>query len=284
VEAALWENLMMGDIGRFFWKDQNRRFLGASRSFLEYYGFASQQEILGKTDEDLGWHVNPGPFRKDEERVIEQGESVHGAVGDCIVRGRQHTILAYKNPLYCDGKIIGLLGRFVDTEEVIESMEHRSQWVTVDPISGLSNSTGIAATFRNYIESLWQEGKYFAVMQVRVPEYASFCQRYGEEAGNALLARLGQILSEIAGWHYVAGRISGSQFVLFIQQEPEEAVRALADKIRNNIQTVHRLDGWQFACTVHITASFLNTENAGPDQYSRILDAIMAALGKAIEL
>lgn len=284
VEAALWENLMMGDIGRFFWKDQNRRFLGASRSFLEYYGFASQQEILGKTDEDLGWHVNPGPFRKDEERVIEQGESVHGAVGDCIVRGRQHTILAYKNPLYCDGKIIGLLGRFVDTEEVIESMEHRSQWVTVDPISGLSNSTGIAATFRNYIESLWKEGKYFAVMQVRVPEYASFCQRYGEEAGNALLARLGQILSEIAGWHYVAGRISGSQFVLFIQQEPEEAVRALAEKIRNNIQTVHRLDGWQFACTVHITASFLNTENAGPDQYSRILDAIMAALGKAIEL
>jgi diguanylate cyclase (GGDEF)-like protein len=275
---------MMGDIGRFFWKDQNRRFLGASRSFLEYYGFASQQDIIGKTDEDLGWHVNPEPFRKDEERVIQQGENVHGAVGDCIVHGRQRTILAYKNPLYRDGKIIGLLGRFVDAEEVIESMEHRSQWVTVDPISGLSNSTGIAATFRNYIESLWQEGKYFDVMQVRVPEYASFCQRYGEEAGNALLARLGQILSEIAGWHYVAGRISGSQFVLFIQQEPEEAVRALAAKLRNAIQTVHRLDGWQCACTVHITASLVTMENAGPDRYVKMFDAVMAEFGKAIEL
>jgi len=37
-----------------FWKDAERRFRGANQAFLDYYGFASIHDILGKTDEDMG--------------------------------------------------------------------------------------------------------------------------------------------------------------------------------------------------------------------------------------
>ena len=33
-----------------FWKDKERRFLGANKMFLDYYGLSSVDEIIGKTD------------------------------------------------------------------------------------------------------------------------------------------------------------------------------------------------------------------------------------------
>ncbi len=38
-------------------------FLGANRAFLDYYEFPSGLVIIGKTDEDMGWHQEEKPFR-----------------------------------------------------------------------------------------------------------------------------------------------------------------------------------------------------------------------------
>lgn len=45
-----------------FWKDADRRFLGANKDFLDYYGFRDENEIIGKNDEDMGWHTEPDPY------------------------------------------------------------------------------------------------------------------------------------------------------------------------------------------------------------------------------
>lgn len=47
-----------------FWKDAERRFLGVNKAFLDYYGFPSEDVLIGKTDEDMGWHSDPDPFKK----------------------------------------------------------------------------------------------------------------------------------------------------------------------------------------------------------------------------
>ena len=36
-----------------FWKDDQRRFVGVNQAFLDYYGFSSESELIGKTDEDM---------------------------------------------------------------------------------------------------------------------------------------------------------------------------------------------------------------------------------------
>jgi PAS domain-containing protein len=111
----------------YFWKDINRRFMGASRSFLDYYGFGSVKEILGKTDEDMGWHVEPNAFMKDELDVLQNGSRVLLAKGKCIARGKQRTILASKIPIYRDGKIVGLMGSFFDAENLTRSLTDKYQ-------------------------------------------------------------------------------------------------------------------------------------------------------------
>ena len=96
-----------------FWKDAERRFTGVSKAFLEYYGFDSEQVLLGKNDEDMGWHSDPDPYKNDELRVL-QGESTTRVPGMCFCKGENRHIVASKSPLYEDGKIVGLVGSFED--------------------------------------------------------------------------------------------------------------------------------------------------------------------------
>jgi PAS domain S-box-containing protein len=97
-----------------FWKDTQRRFLGANKAFLDYYGFDSVEVILGKTDEEMGWHPDPTPYENDEKLILEQGISTMRVPGICLSHGEARNIVASKSPLYENGKIIGLVGSFED--------------------------------------------------------------------------------------------------------------------------------------------------------------------------
>lgn len=113
----LWDSLLsMRKLG-FFWKDEHRRFVGVSPYFLEYYGFDSAADVVGKTDEDVGWHVRPGKFANDELGVIKDGVCVEEAHGTCIAKGDIREIVANKVPIYLHNKIIGLLGCFRDVTQ-----------------------------------------------------------------------------------------------------------------------------------------------------------------------
>lgn len=99
----------------FFWKDRDRRFLGASHAFLKTYGLALE-DILGKTDEDMGWHVDNSRYRDEEERVLRQGVVSRNVPGECIIHGRIHHIRATKFPVYEGNEIAGLAGYFMDVD------------------------------------------------------------------------------------------------------------------------------------------------------------------------
>lgn len=110
-----------------FWKDADRRFLGANKAFLDYYGFSDESEILGKNDEEMGWHTEPEFYKNDEERILQEGISTYRVRGKCIARGKNRDIVASKSPLIVDGKIVGLVGSFDDvTREAEQQTEiHR---------------------------------------------------------------------------------------------------------------------------------------------------------------
>ncbi|MCR5294358.1 MAG: response regulator [Lachnospiraceae bacterium] len=99
-----------------FWKDTKRRFVGVNQAFLDFYGFPSDEVLIGKTDEDMGWHDDPEPFKSDEERVLA-GATTHLVHGTCRVHGKNRDIFATKAPAYDGDEIIGLVGSFIDATE-----------------------------------------------------------------------------------------------------------------------------------------------------------------------
>ena len=62
----------------------------------------------------MGWHPNPGPYKNDEELVLETGISTYRVPGKCMAEGELRDIVASKAPLIVDGKIVGLVGSFDD--------------------------------------------------------------------------------------------------------------------------------------------------------------------------
>ena len=275
---VLWDNLIANAREMYFWKDRERRFLGASQSFLDYYGLNSVRDILGKTDEDMHWHVEPEPFRKDELDVLEQGKVIRDAMGKCIIRGTLHHIVASKMPIYRDGEIVGLIGRFCDAEDFAEEQTRNRRLTLIDPVTGLFSSRGVMESLSGYLEELWRDGTHFAICQVFLHEYDLFRRVYGEDAGNALLVRTGEAISRVCGNNAVIGRIADSQFFLLLQYRQKSEIRETAERIRQGIGDIHAVGTWRVTCTADVAYAFATEETIGEDMYSTMILRVMKEL------
>ena len=161
-----------------FWKDTRRRFLGVNQAFLNYYGFPSANMLIGKTDEDMGWHSDPDPFKNDEEEVL-RGNSTYRVHGTCIARGVERDILATKSPIYENGKIVGLVGTFEDVSE-----EYRWQRENARFTSILENVPGGIAIFRKEGRAILciYANRFFLNMLGFIDEYMVVGRPYQEIA------------------------------------------------------------------------------------------------------
>ena len=122
-DSILFDSVLSTTMIPVFWKDADRRFLGANRAFLEYYGFAGVSVILGKNDEDMGWHSEPDPYKNDELRVLSEGISTYRVPGKCMARGMERNIVASKSPIVDGGRIVGLVGSFEDVTGEVRQRE-----------------------------------------------------------------------------------------------------------------------------------------------------------------
>ena len=271
----LWKNLEMYAGVMYFWKDRERRFLGASRSFLDYYGFSSEKEIIGKTDEDMHWHVSPEEFRRDELNVLRHGKRIFMARGNCIVRGEQRTILATKIPIYRDGKIVGLMGTFSDADRFYHVLNDKYHSMMIDHATDLLNARGIAGSLRDFLEELWTKGTDFSLIRVHVPEYPAFIRIYGEEAGDTLLRSAGEELKKIFGKKSAIGRITGSYFAILTQDVDPEEMEKAKKRIEEDISSLRKFGEWTCALTARVNITVLNPDNASRDHYAQILEYLL---------
>lgn len=58
---------------RIFWKDHDSRFLGCNTLFARDAGLSCPDELIGKTDFEMGWKDQAELYRADDKRVMESG-------------------------------------------------------------------------------------------------------------------------------------------------------------------------------------------------------------------
>ncbi|MBR5116191.1 MAG: GGDEF domain-containing protein [Lachnospiraceae bacterium] len=217
-----------------FWKDTDRRFVGVNQAFLDFYGFESADVLIGRNDEDMGWHSDPGPYREDELRVL-QGESTYKVPGKCFIRGEERDIVASKHPLYENGEIIGLVGSFADVTGVVrrqvpkndgQTVYTREQLLqypyfnrllqTIRTDDVLDHLTGILS--RSYIlefaHSLITSGTPFTFAIVDLDNFKYINDTYGHHAGDAVLMSVAKNLAKSVMGFGLAGRFGGDEFLL----------------------------------------------------------------------
>ena len=245
-ESDLLNNLMTLIPAGIFWKDTDRRFLGANQMFLDYYNLKSVDEIIGKTDEDMGWHIDPVPFRNVEIRVIGNGESVLNVPGQCIVQGRVRNIKASKCPLFSDGKIVGLIGYFLDVTDAVQEQTRLSALSQTDELTGVLNRRAYTEIVLQYEEQYKQNHTDFVLYMIDLDDFKAVNDNYGHEYGNLVLQSICKSLTVAASDNCVLFRYGGDEFVVLHQLQSEDEIELLQKRFIRAVDSPRNLDGAKF--------------------------------------
>lgn len=266
----LWRNLQLGSTLKFFWKDANRRFLGASRTFLNYYGIQNVKEIIGKTDDDIQWNVSPEIYRRDELDVLKAGKHVIASPGRCIAGGVPRDIVATKLPLFKGGRIVGMVGFFVDSDNYAYMSSGIRATRFLDDATGLLNTRGLIPVIRGY-GNIWEvRGTDFTMKRFHLHGYRRLLREYGSESTENILRAVADKLRGAIGLRAVlAYGGSGDIFTLYQAKSPEDDAR-FEDTVIETIQSVREVDG--LACTFFADCTSVRySESKSTDAMTRLL-------------
>ena len=240
----LWTNLLHSDVIRLFWKDRDRRFLGVNQGFLDFYDFRSAEEVIGKNDEEMGWHVHPDLYMNDEYKVIHEGLTFRNVHGKCMSHGENKDIFASKTPLYDEnGEITGLLGCFFDIDSLTVNDQQVYENARRDLLTGLLNSRGISEEAEAFHDEYYLRGTDFIRIHIEINDFESINAQYGFDFGDKVLTAFGQALKKEFGVRSSVGRYAGQRFTVLTQVENQKEVPRLRRKVETIGRSVRKVDG-----------------------------------------
>ena len=256
-DRVLLENVLEVLPFGIFWKDLDRRFMGANPVFLNYYGFESADRIIGKNDEDMGWHIDPEPFKKDELDVIEHGAFINNVHGYCMVNGENHEIVVNKRPLYINGKISGLIGCFTDVSNNASPAEVAAKMYTRDLQSGLLNANGLEKVIHEYVEQYRLNGKDFAAIYIKTEfQHHDLSDAYYDAVNREIILSLKKAVSE----HGVLGRYGANGYVVLFSYQVKDDVCQFEENIKHVLSEISRVDKIPTKVEVTIWDAFYSEE------------------------
>ena len=243
ISELMWENLLCNSSLKFFWKDKEKRFLGASQAYLDYFGIKSIDRILGKTEEEMAWHVKEDPSIASETDIIARGIRISDMPGQCIVKGVVRNIATSKMPIYKEGKIVGLVGYLVDREEKASNLRSKSQMLKRDSATGLMNAKAMIESMIDYAQQYHNRGRNYGLIVLQNTKYSRIVETYDEKLSNSVLKEMGSRIKEVAGNRSAVARTKDSVFVVLSYVRKEEDFYALADRIKESLESLKEVEG-----------------------------------------
>lgn len=102
---------------RVFWKDLDLNYLGCNELFAQDAGRERPEQLIGRSDFDMGWRKEAERYRADDRKVMEDGRPLVGyEEPQTTPEGRTIWLRTSKIPLRDahNGKVFGILGCYED--------------------------------------------------------------------------------------------------------------------------------------------------------------------------
>ena len=241
--ALIWDTLMNNSSYKLFWKDRDRRFRGVSNAFLDFYEIDSLDDIIGKTDEEMHWHVDDGPYQGDELDVLGKGKFVYNAQGQCIVNGVVHDIICNKMPIYDDGKIIGLVGTFDDIDQEVYRVQKLLNPSRMDTITRLMNNKSFINVMVDYSDQYNDGGRNYGYIVLHNANHHRLEATYGSKFSAKVLKEIGERIIDVVGQGGVAARIKEAYFGVMLYEDSKEKLKEFAMRLKDHIEEVNAIEG-----------------------------------------
>ena len=264
--GILWDSLMAHTPLKVFWKDKDRRFCGASRSFLDYYGLDSAHDLLGKTDDDLRWHPIEQGYRDAELEVLRHGRMSRDVPGKCITKGVSRAILATRWPIYRDGRIAGLMGYFREDPAARRRPDPRG-----------TDAGGICETGRFMDDLLSYEVDYelnrspFGMLRIKLPEFPRIAKECGAEAASLLDSACSSAILGLVGNRGSVARLSTGCFAILGKYRSRAEILELGERVRKTVESIHRVGAYDLTIFADVRVI-----------YAEVLDDFMKKLSRSL--
>ncbi len=187
-----------------YWKDQELRYLGANRVFLEWADLRSVEQLKGLTDENLPWADNAASYREKDQQILETQRPIYQYEDTApFGKGGKQYYLKSKIPLQeSEGRMLGVLGvaenitKFKASEkkriELIRRVEKAQKHESLKRFTG-----GVAHHFNNILQSALLNAELMTKALKPGQEEEQFAQACQQEILRA--ARLNEVLQATNG-------------------------------------------------------------------------------------
>ncbi len=279
LRANLWQSYADFSADPVFWKDRERRYVGANRAFLDAFGLASLDEIAGKTDDELGWNADGAKEREDELAVLEEGAPVRDRIAPCLMRGAPRTIVGSKYPVYEGGRIVGLEGSFRLLEEAKAQEEFDEKAILANHESGLPGYRSMIMTGLRYAGSLQINGEDYLMVLIDVPEFDRVCTPYGAAFRRDLFERVYAKVSRIRAPGGSLSHIGSCCFAYLQKGADASALRTCLLAVANDVHGITEVDGC--ACTLYLQYAIVSGSEAR--SFDGLMRMLIERLGESEE-
>ncbi|MBP1762502.1 MAG: dosC 2, partial [Firmicutes bacterium] len=138
-------------------------------------------------------------------------------------------------------------------KELEEKNKQLEQLAFFDPLSGVFNRRYFEKQLRQEIARMNRYGNKSCVAILDVDDFKIINDRFGHPAGDYLLQKTAEIISNQIRESDILARWGGDEFILLLPNTSLDAGKRVAEKIRNNIEAnLFVIDGHE----IHTTVSF----------------------------
>ena len=112
------------------------------------------------------------------------------------------------------------------------------QQAAVDALTGLASFRVLRDRLANEVARCHRTGDHFAVLFVDLDNFKQVNDKFGHEAGNAVLRETARECGKLIRSTDLAGRYGGDEFVIVLVGTGEEGARMVGEKVRSAVQSV----------------------------------------------
>ena len=121
---------------------------------------------------------------------------------------------------------------------LIRQYQQLSQLATQDPLTGLLNRRGMEHALLLSIGAAKRFGRFISVIALDVDFFKKINDRYGHDAGDAVLVEISKVLSATARKSDVCCRIGGEEFLIVLPDTDTKGVMAAAQRVHQSVSAM----------------------------------------------
>lgn len=222
-----------------FAKDEEAKYVYASEDtdVVDWIDGGDEKSVLGKTDLQVQCDKELGKLYYDEDKeIVETGNPTH-TYSEIDEKGKKFVLEIKKNPIYVDGKLIGISGIVNDVTELMELKKRFETLSYIDTVTQCYN--------RNYfLKHDYDEVKYLPCTYIMCDcnNLKKVNDKYGHKEGDKYIQNTVQILKSVLPADGICVRWGGDEFLLIIPYCTREKCRQIIQEINEKQKAGRKKD------------------------------------------